>query len=210
MSNRGRRRRAIGVIGFFGNISEAKGVFDFLRVASKLESEGWNITARLAGPFVDRETESRVRQYMRSLRSIEYVGPTYGKEKDKFFEGIDVLLFPTRYQNEAEPVTIHEAMAHGVPVIAYGRGAIEEVVDEDCGFIVSVGEDFVSAAVERLRIWKNSVGDFQGVSQGARARFERVHQQGRRQWDALYVVQHNQDRLATARNSPGRDAQRNK
>ena len=37
---------------------------------------------------------------------------------------IDLLIFPTRYTNETEGIINHEAMSRGVPVIAYGRGAI--------------------------------------------------------------------------------------
>jgi glycosyltransferase involved in cell wall biosynthesis len=203
-----RGRDVIGVIGFFGNISEAKGVFDFLRVAGWLESAGWNVTAKLAGPFEDREIERRVREQMRSLRSVEYVGPKYGAEKHAFFEHIDVLLFPTRYRNEAEPVTIYEAMAHGVPVIAYGRGAIGEVLDDECGHVVGASDDFVAAAVQRLRTWSDSAADFQKASHRARARFERIHQQGRRSWNTLRADKCSQDALPSLDGQKERDPQR--
>ena len=38
---------------------------------------------------------------MNNLPSVEYIGPKYDKEKEKFYGNIDVLLFPTSYINEA-------------------------------------------------------------------------------------------------------------
>jgi glycosyltransferase involved in cell wall biosynthesis len=180
-----RSRRSIETIGFLGNISEEKGVFDFLHVVSKLESEGWKVIAKLAGPFDDAITEKHVRHYLQSVRIAEYVGPKYGDEKSAFFEGLDVLLFPTRYANEAEPVTIHEAMAHGVPVIAFGRGSIEDLVTVECGLVVDKNDDFVEATLLQLKAWKKSPETFNKASIEARSRFERMLEQSVSGWAAL-------------------------
>ena len=75
-----------------------------------------------------------VRERLKHVRVIDYVGPRYGRDKDAFYDSIDVLVFPT--QNEAEPLVVHEAIERGVPVIAYGSGAIPEIINSDCGRVV--------------------------------------------------------------------------
>ena len=180
-----RSRQSVKTIGFLSNISEEKGVFDFLQVVSRLESDGWNIIAKLAGPFDDSTIEKRVYRYLQSIRSVEYVGSKYDDEKSNFFDEIDVLLFPTRYVNEAEPVTILESMAYGVPVIAFGRGSIGELITMGCGVVVDKDNDFVEATLLQLKMWKASPETFQKASIEARTRFEQLYDQSVSQWTAL-------------------------
>jgi glycosyltransferase involved in cell wall biosynthesis len=172
-------------IGFLGNISEEKGVFEFLAIAEKLEANGIPIRALLAGPFQDSEIERRVRERLTRLRSVDYVGPKYGPSKSAFFREIDVLLFPTRYVNEAEPLTIHEAMMHGVPVIAYGRGAIGEIVSSVCGLVIDPAREFVSPAVAQLQAWRESPWALQQASKAARERFNEICADNKERWESV-------------------------
>jgi len=110
--------------GFISNISTEKGVFEFLDLVSTVEKENIPIKGKLAGPFQDFHVEKLVRSRLAQLKHIEYVGPKYGSDKDIFFADIDVLIFPTRYKNEAEPIVIHEAMRSGVPVISRTGGVV--------------------------------------------------------------------------------------
>jgi glycosyltransferase involved in cell wall biosynthesis len=178
-------RKALKSIGFISNISAKKGVFEYLEVARRIESLGWHLSVKLAGPFDDAETEARVRNALKSLPSVEYVGPRYAAEKAEFFSKIDVLLFPTKYVNEASPVTLHEAMGYGLPVIAYNRGAISELVVEGCGLLVAPGDNFVEAAVQQIGAWRTSPPVLELASSMARRQFERMCECGRRQWAEL-------------------------
>jgi glycosyltransferase involved in cell wall biosynthesis len=180
-----RIRESLKSIGFLSNVSEEKGIFDFLGVVRQLERTSSGLVAKLAGPFDDATTEARVREWLKSLLSVEYLGPQYAKQKSAFFDNLDVLLFPTRYANEASPVTLHEAMAYGVPVIAYGRGSIDELVVDGCGLVIGKDEDFVKQAVRQLEIWKSSPQTFQQASHAARDQFDRICSLSRRQWAAL-------------------------
>jgi len=49
---------------------------------------------------------------------------------------VDVLLFPTDYANEAEPLVIHEAIRSGAHVIACERGAIPDILSNGAGLVV--------------------------------------------------------------------------
>jgi len=177
--------QVLAKIGFLGSISAEKGVFEFLAVAEKLEAIGIPVRAILAGPFQDSKIERLVRERLTRLVSVEYVGPKVGHNKEIFFREIDVLLFPTRYVNEAEPLTIHEAMMQGVPVIAYGRGAIEEIVSPVCGLVIDPALDFVSHAVAQLHSWRESPQVFQQASKAARERFLAICAENKGRWEAV-------------------------
>jgi glycosyltransferase involved in cell wall biosynthesis len=143
------------------------------------------LRARLAGPFQDIETERAVRSRLVALPHVEYVGPKYGAEKDAFYASIDALMFPTRYVNEADPLTIHEAMSRGIPVIAYGRGCIPEIVSSDSGLVIELAEPFVPAALAKLESWLTGPEAFQAASRAAAARFVRTYDDNDTRWRAL-------------------------
>lgn len=120
--------------GFLSNITVEKGIFDFFEVLDKTRENNFNITARVAGP-VAVDIHDRFHAALHARPWVEYVGPVYGEHKDRFLSSIDVLLFPTRYANEAEPVTILEALRVGTAVVAARRGCISSMLgDRDhCG-----------------------------------------------------------------------------
>ncbi len=181
-------RNILRAVGFLSNLSEEKGVFEFLDVCAAIQEAGFLLRAKLAGPFQDADTERRVRARLQELNDVEYVGPQYGEAKTRFYRGIDVLLFPTRYRNEAEPLVVLEAMREGVPVIAYGRGAIPEFVDETCGHIVPMGGDFVGEAWLTLQKWRDRSEMLQEASHTARKRFHAMQARGAEGWTQLKSI----------------------
>lgn len=145
----------------------------------------FKLRGRIAGPFEDTETEAAVRARLADLPEVEYVGPQYGADKDDFYESVDVLLFPTQYENEAEPVTIHEATAHGLPIIAYARGCIGDMITPEIGVAVDPHDDFVSAAVTRLAEWCAEPQSFGRASAAAAELFDKNSIRARDQLQTL-------------------------
>lgn len=178
-------RNRLGMIGFLGNISAAKGVFVFLDVCAALQARGFPVRCLLAGPFQDAFTERAVRERLAGLSNVEYRGPLYGMEKTRFYAGIDVLLFPSQYANEAEPLVVHEAMAAGTPVIAYDRGAISEIIEQACGVVVPQDADFVALAIAQLEAWWKAPVKLTAASQAAVARFTALREASARRWDTV-------------------------
>ncbi|EQD34016.1 Glycosyl transferase, group 1 domain protein, partial [mine drainage metagenome] len=105
--------------------------------------------------------------------------------KNAFFDGIDTMIFPTLYANEAEPLVIHEAMQHGLPVIAYGRGCIPEVVTPECGRVIPPDEAFVPAALAQVAAWMQAPEMFQAASSAAAARFATLQRSSAQRWALL-------------------------
>jgi putative colanic acid biosynthesis acetyltransferase WcaF len=178
-------RRTCATLGFLGNISAEKGVFDFLELAADLQALGCPITCKLAGPFQDADTERRVRELLRRLPNVDYVGPRYGYDKSAFLKEIDVLIFPTRYGNEAEPLTVLEAMTHGVPVIAYGRGCIGEVLSPGGGLVIEPQRKFSEIALRQISAWREAPEALWRASRAAIRRSGALRIQGAEDAEAL-------------------------
>jgi glycosyltransferase involved in cell wall biosynthesis len=180
-----RARQTLRVLGFLSNISQEKGVFDFLDLMAEIQARGLPLKGKLAGPFVDARTERLVREQLGHLHVIDYVGPKYGEEKDAFYDEIDVLVFPTRYVHETEGLVVHEAMRSGLPVISYGRGAIPEILTPRCGRVVPPGEPFLPAALEQIEAWCAEPEALRDASRAAARRFTQTHEASVRSWERL-------------------------
>lgn len=167
-------RQQLLTIGYLSNIAREKGVFHFLDFCESLDRQGLSVKAAIAGPFQDTQTEESVRARLAALPNVEYLGPVYGDAKQQFFTKIDVLAFPTVYANEAEPLTIHEALSNAVPVITFDRGAIGEVITEACGLVIPKDADFAGAAVACVQRWLEAPDEFNAASCHALLRFEEL------------------------------------
>jgi glycosyltransferase involved in cell wall biosynthesis len=148
-----------------------------------IQAENLPIKAKIAGPFQDIQTQKTVSRNLENLHNTEYVGPRYGVDKDNFYDNIDVLIFPTK--NDAEPLTVHEAMSRGIPVIAYGRGSIPEIVDRSCGLVIPPEEGFVPAALAQIRAWNESPDTFRSASEAAAKRSSALYAASLEKWEDL-------------------------
>ena len=122
---------ALSTVGFLSNITPEKGISDFFRTAEIVQRRRPEINFVIAGPARTREIEEAVVAFVdASPTNRRYVGPVYGDKKERFFSEIDILLFPSRYRNEAEPLTIYECLERNVPVLSTARGCIPSQVPE--------------------------------------------------------------------------------
>ena len=135
-------------LGFLSNITFEKGIVEFFEVLAALKRRGVDYRAHIAGP-VSPEAQQTFQQLLGSTAQVNYAGPLYGEEKERFYRQLDLFLFPTRYANEAEPLVIYEALRRGVHVIACDRGAIAEMLREGAG-LVFPREKMVEAAADHI------------------------------------------------------------
>lgn len=178
-----RERSKIKSIGFLSNISVEKGILEFLDVAAWADRSGWPLHFYLAGPFHDEVVRRLVEKRLTTLRNVTCVGAVYGDDKKDFFDSIDVFLLPSH--NESEGLVIHEAMSRGVPVIAYSRGCIEQIVSDEVGLVVAPEQDYVSVTVGQIKEWLSDPVLFQLASQAARNRFNEARSLHIEKMDAL-------------------------
>lgn len=121
---------------FMGRLGQRKGVFDIIESAKQLETD--NIKIHLYG---DGEVEN-IRQMVSAkgvMDKVAVCGWIDGSEKDKTYREASVLLLPSYH--EGLPISVLEAMAYGLPVLATDVGGISEAVQDGVnGFLIQPGE----------------------------------------------------------------------
>jgi glycosyltransferase involved in cell wall biosynthesis len=135
---------------FLGRISPEKRVDRAIEIAKRVK-----IPLKIAAKVdrVDRKYFKNTIEPLLKDSLVEVVGEIGDREKDEFLGKAYALLLPIDWPEPFGLVMI-EAMACGMPVIAYREGAVPEIMDEGhTGFIVEELEDAVEAA---LRIPKLS------------------------------------------------------
>jgi glycosyltransferase involved in cell wall biosynthesis len=162
-------RVALRSLGFLSNISREKGVFLFIDIAEELQRRGATVIGKIAGPFQDEVVKTEVLARISQSTCLEYVGPQYGEDKTRFFDSIDTLIFPSRYANEAEPLTVHEAMSRALPVLSLDRGCIAAIVPSTAGSVLADGDDVVRRAADVLAEWWHNPELVREKSRNARA-----------------------------------------
>jgi glycosyltransferase involved in cell wall biosynthesis len=131
---------------FLGRIAPEKGCDRAIRIARQC-----GVPLKIAAK-VDRVDQEYYDSKIKPLidgRNVEYIGEITDQEKSEFLSGAIVLLVPIDWPEPFGLVMI-EAMACGTPVIAFNRGSVPEVIDEEVtGFIVE-DEKGAIGAVDRL------------------------------------------------------------
>ncbi|WP_342806479.1 glycosyltransferase family 4 protein [Alteromonas sp. M12] len=127
-------RKSKLVIGHLANLSIDKGLDIFIDVCIALKEAGVDFHARVAGPFSSEAEKTLLERALQDLKEIEYVGSVYGHEKQEFFQSLDCFVFPSKYQNEAEPLVLYEAAQFGGLLIGSQRGCMKDVIGCFGGF----------------------------------------------------------------------------
>ena len=138
---------------FLSNLIPSKGVYVLLDACRRLTERGHGFVCRFVGgetKEMDRATfEAEVQR--RGLEGmVRYEGPKYGEEKEEYWFSSDVFVQPT--YEDCFPLTIVEAMQHGLPVVSTDEGAVPDiVVDGENGFICRRKDvEGLAQALERL------------------------------------------------------------
>lgn len=121
---------------FMGRIEKRKGVYDIIEAVKNITNP--NIIINLYGDgdldkFKALIEESNLQD---KIKISDWVS---GDEKDEAYKNSDVLLLPS--YNEGLPMSILEAMAYGLPIIATTVGGIPEAVEDGVnGFLIQPGD----------------------------------------------------------------------
>ncbi|MBC00802.1 MAG: glycosyl transferase, group 1 [Rhodobacteraceae bacterium] len=97
---------------------------------------------------------------------------------DALYRAADLFVLTTRY--EGYGMAFVEAMAHGLPVVATGAGAVRDTVPDTAGLVLPVGD--VAAVADALARLADTPQDRHTLSLGARA-----HVAGLPGWDAQAI-----------------------
>jgi glycosyltransferase involved in cell wall biosynthesis len=139
-------------IGILANLSADKGALLFLDSFQAMLDAGLDVSAILAGPIVDPDVQAAIEQAQwKNGNKIVALNGVSGDAKERFFQDIDLFLFPTQYKTEAFPLVLMESLVRGVPVLTYRRGCIGALEGQTGVELVDVGSDFTQPAIEAVR-----------------------------------------------------------
>jgi len=132
-----RDRHDVCNIIFLSNLSQSKGIFDFLQVMSRLRADNVSFHAWIVGAD-NRVTKNELLAMIKDMNMtdiVEYLGQLYDKRKHEILRQSDILLYPTH--EDAFPNVVIEATMHALPVVAYNEGAIPDMIENGVnGFVV--------------------------------------------------------------------------
>lgn len=168
------RRTRVKRLGFLSNITTQKGVEEVMETARTIPE----IEIDIAGPATPDVQKTISRFVEEAPLKRRWLGAVYGSDKEQFFRDIDILLFPTRYPNEAQPLVIFEALAAGIPVLATPRGCIPEQLDTP-DWILSP-ESFACEAARLISRWIHHPASYANAVLHAKSVFDRHLEQDSR------------------------------
>lgn len=176
-------------LGHLSNLGPEKGLIDVLQTLRELLARGCKAQLVLAGPASSPETEETISAAQREFgESLDYRGAVYEGDKDRFYGDIDVFLFPTRYANEAQPYVVFEAMAFGVPSLAFSRGCLANDLSEGGGVSIATGESFPEKALPVLLDWAADREQLEAARATSLERFRSHREQAKIEFAALIAA----------------------
>lgn len=164
-------------LGYISNLTFEKGVDEAVRLIATLSAAGHNVHLHIAGAPQSPDVENFLKQSLDAKLPITLWGFVDPTKKAAFFEKIDVLIFPTRYALETEPLVTLEALSYGRPVIAHGIGCIGRNLFNSGGISVSPAADFCTAAANQIALWQADPTQLHTASRSAQARFTELQRE---------------------------------
>jgi glycosyltransferase involved in cell wall biosynthesis len=122
---------------FLGRIEPEKGCWEIVEAAKKLEKSvpgqiKFHLYGEAASPAVMESFKEKAGNG--ACKSVSFHGLVTGDEKHRALQEADLFILPS--WAEGMPISVLEAMAYGLPVIATRVGALPELVSAEGGILI--------------------------------------------------------------------------
>ncbi|MBW1947730.1 MAG: glycosyltransferase family 4 protein, partial [Deltaproteobacteria bacterium] len=107
-------------VGYIGRVSAEKGISYLIEMARKLP----DIPVRVAG-----EASTPGKQHLKVPENMQFLGFLSPTKINRFYRKARIVVMPSIVQETFGLVAV-EAMANGVPVVAFRSGALSEIVED--------------------------------------------------------------------------------
>lgn len=159
-----------GRVLFLSNLIPEKGAHVFLQLAEVLSNES-AAEFLLCGPSVDEEySRELIQRASQMSANLRILGAVAGAEKRNILRSADVLVFPSSYRFEAQPLSVLEAFACGTAVVAFDVGGMADLVDSEVGALVPQGD--LEGLIDAVRALLKDVTKLEARQRYARRRYE--------------------------------------
>src|SRR6266545_1793589 len=119
--------RTVNIL-FLSNMLPQKGFMELLEAYQALPPDlRARSRLRFAGQFSDAGKDADFRRRIAGLPQVQYLGPVVGLEKRELLWSSHVFCLPTYYLYEGQPISILEAYAAGLVVLATANGGIKDI-----------------------------------------------------------------------------------
>ena len=115
------RNNEIPIIGFLGRICAEKGLKDLIKSSKVLKENNFNHNLLIAGNLDDKRFKKyilHIKKLAKGHSNIKFLGLLNEREKNNFFNKINILILPSINSYEAFGIVQLEAMSYGKLVIA--------------------------------------------------------------------------------------------
>jgi glycosyltransferase involved in cell wall biosynthesis len=122
---------------YLSNMIKSKGYFHVLELANQTKDRP--IHYHFAGGWQNDADEKEFFEYIQThelMSTVTFHGFVNGEQKHTLFQNAHLFIFPTRYENEAFPLSLLEAMSYGLPSLATDEGSIPYILDAQSGVII--------------------------------------------------------------------------
>lgn len=151
---------------YLSNLIRSKGIMEFLYALGRVKERGAMFSVSIIGKSGD-VSETEVSDLMSALElteSLHHFGPLYDEAKYQQLMNSDLLVFPTRYPNEALPLVVIEGMQCGLPVISTREGGIPSLIDDGhTGYLINGESSELADKIEFL-IRNPRMGKLMGIA----------------------------------------------
>jgi glycosyltransferase involved in cell wall biosynthesis len=160
------------VLGHLSNLSRAKGLYDVMDAFDSVRAVDPGARLRIAGGASDpAESADLTRFCQRHGDAVDWIGPVPNSDVAAFMAEIDLLLFPSRYANEAQPLVVLEAMRAGTPVAAYDIGELANCIGSG-GAVCDESASFPNFVTKLVQADKMETNHLRQLGQRAARQFD--------------------------------------
>ena len=159
---------------YLSNMIRSKGYLDVLEAAGQLHVQGVQVSLVFAGRWNSEHDRIQFADRVRALgldSVVTHHGALQAREAvDALHRDADVFLLPTYYSEEAQPISIIEALSAGTPVVVTRHAGIRDMVraDREARFVPKRSPSAIADAILTLQ----DDAAWQSASRDARRRYD--------------------------------------
>ena len=163
---------------YLGSFLLSKGLWAAAEAAVLLHGRGRNVRLRCAGSWrVEAERIGFERHFRQAMNSgvIQFLGSVDGPGRARALLDAHVLVLPTRYPHEGQPLVLIEAMSAGVVPITTDQGGIPDLMSfAGSERLVAASHDSGHGVARAIEALANDPGAYETLSMRCLERF-RTH-----------------------------------